>query len=383
MNIPRFRLASFYFFYFSTLGAFLPYWGLYLTNRGFSALEIGELSALMTGTKIIAPNMCGAIADYMGKSLRVIRIASFLAMILFTGFLFKTGYEWFAIMTLGFSFFWNATLPQFEAATLAHLQHSPNQYGKIRLWGSIGFIVSVIGIGKLLDDYSIQMLPELILSLFGCIWLLSLITPEVYNLKTTTKVHNIWSVLKQPEVRAFLLVYVILQICHSPYYVFFSVYLTELNYSSADIGRLWALAVFAEVVMFVFMNKILKLISIRKLLLNSILLSMCRWLIMAFYAESITWMYVAQLFHAVTFGAAHIVAMQYVQKYFGLQHQGKGQAIYSSASFGLGSMLGSLLSGHYWVTLGADIIYLAASCGCIVAFIISFIWVGRGYSFDT
>ena len=124
MSLPYWRLSSFYFFYFATLGAFLPYWSLYLQNKGFNALEIGELSAVMMATKIIAPNLWGAIADYTGKSLKIIRLASFFAAFLFMGFLFKTGYLWFAVITGGFSFFWNAALPQFEAVTLFHLKNN-------------------------------------------------------------------------------------------------------------------------------------------------------------------------------------------------------------------------------------------------------------------
>ena len=120
MAIPYWRLSAFYFFYFATLGGFLPYWSLYLENIKFNALEIGELSALMVATKVIAPNLLGWIADHTGRTLRVIRISCFLATLIFAGFFYKDSYLWVAMITVGFSFFWNAGLPQFEAATLFH-----------------------------------------------------------------------------------------------------------------------------------------------------------------------------------------------------------------------------------------------------------------------
>ncbi|MCK5871281.1 MAG: MFS transporter, partial [Methylococcales bacterium] len=122
MKVPYGRLSSFYFFYFATFGLFLPYWNPYLKSEGFSALEMGELTALLLGTKMIAPNICGMIADYTGKGLQLIRISSFFAAFLFIGFFFKSGYLWFVAITFGFSFFWNACLPQFEAVTLFYLQ---------------------------------------------------------------------------------------------------------------------------------------------------------------------------------------------------------------------------------------------------------------------
>ncbi|MGZ8224297.1 MAG: MFS transporter, partial [Methylobacter sp.] len=77
MTVPYWRLSGFYFFFFATLGGHLPYWSLYLKDSGFNAVEIGKLSALLFGTKIIAPNLWGWIADHTCKSLRIIRLASF------------------------------------------------------------------------------------------------------------------------------------------------------------------------------------------------------------------------------------------------------------------------------------------------------------------
>lgn len=376
MTVPYWRLSGFYFFYFATLGAFLPYWSLYLQHKGFNALEIGELSALMMGTKIIAPNLWGAIADHTGKSLKIIRIASFFAALLFTGFLFKHGYLWFAVITVGFSFFWNAALPQFEAATLFHLRHQPHQYSRIRLWGSIGFIVAVMGLGRLLEDYSLALLPLIVSGFFVSIWFMALITPEVKTPHHDEKEH-IWQILKKPEIIAFFTVYMLLQMAHGPYYVFYSIYLSELGYSSTLIGGLWALGVVAEVFLLLIMRKLLAAFSLRNILLWSAFLSLVRWLIIASAANSLYWMIGAQLLHAATFGSSHVVAIHLLQKYFGHKHQGKGQALYSSTSFGLGGMLGSLLSGYYWDEFGAMIIYSAASACCLLALIISYFGIRR------
>jgi PPP family 3-phenylpropionic acid transporter len=377
MTVPYWRLSSFYFFYFATLGAFLPYWSLYLQNQGFNALEIGELSAVMMATKIIAPNLWGAIADYTGKSLKIIRLASFFAAFLFAGFLFKTGYLWFAVITVGFSFFWNAALPQFEVVTLFHLKDQPHQYSQIRLWGSIGFVIAVMAISALLDYYTINTLPLITLTLFISIWLITLITPEANIAHHATEEAGLWQIIKKPEVIAFFIVYLLLQAAHSPYYVFYSIYLKQLNYSSHVIGELWALAVVAEVILFIFMRRLLAAFSLRHILLWSAFLSMTRWLIIAFFADSVYGVVFAQLLHAATFGSSHVAGIHLIHQYFGNKHQGKGQALYSSTSFGVGGMFGSLLSGYYWDQFGATVVYsIAASC-CLLAFMISYFAVGK------
>ncbi len=331
----------------------------------------------MVETKVIAPNLWGWIADHTGKSLRIIRIASFFAALIFVGFLYKDNYIWVAMVTIGFSFFWNAALPQFEAATLFHLKEEPHRYSKIRLWGSIGFILSVLGIGRIVDFYSIDYLPEMIVCLLSLIWLVSLITPEVHVFHKEKNVIGISKIVKQPEIIAFFVVYMLLQLAHGPYYVFYSIYLNQSSYTSSVIGLLWALGVAAEVLLFVFMKRILVWFSLRSILLLSIFFSICRWIIIAFFVDSLSSMIFAQLLHAASFGASHVVAIHLVHKYFGEQHQGKGQALYSSLSFGLGGMIGSLFSGYFWELYGAWVVYTLAAFSCFIAFIIAYIWVGR------
>jgi len=380
-KIPYWRLSGFYFFYFATLGAFLPFWSLYLKNDGFSAAQIGELTALLVGTKVIAPNLWGWIADHTGKSLRLIRIASFFATLLFAGFLYQKSFQWYALVTVGFSFFWNAALPQFEAATLHHLKDQPHRYSHIRLWGSIGFIGTVSGVGYLLDWYPIELLPWLIVGLLGSIWLVSLLTPEVSSARASQAAVGIWQIVKQPEVIAFLSVYLLLQAAHGPYYVFFSIYLQQYDYSTTTIGLLWSLGAGAEIIVFILMRKLLKYVSLRRILLVSGLLSVLRWLLIACYAQDMTLLLGAQLLHAATFGAAHVAAIHLVQDYFGHHHQGKGQALYSSLSFGLGGMLGGLYSGYAWDVYGGQLVYAFAALLSAFAYIITLIWVGKGKAY--
>jgi len=377
MSVPYWRLSAFYFFYFATLGGFLPYWSLYLKDNGFNPIEIGELSALLVGTRIIAPNLWGWIADHTGKSIRIIRIASFFAALLFAGFLFAQHYFWFAWITVGFSFFWNAVLPQFEAVTLFHLKNEPHRYSRIRLWGSVGFIVTVLGIGWLLDSQPVELLPLVIIALLVSSWWITLITPEAKAMSHGPALLGMMQIIKKPEVLAFFVVNILLQVAHAPYYVFYSIYLKHHHYSATITGLLWALGVLAEIVLFVYMRRLLKRFSLRAILLISLVLATGRWLMIGWYPEYLGLLIIAQLLHAATFGGAHVVAIHLVHFYFGGQHQGKGQALYSSLSYGLGGMLGSLYSGYYWEPLGSRLVYSMAAICCSIAFVIAYIWVGR------
>jgi MFS transporter, PPP family, 3-phenylpropionic acid transporter len=377
MSLPYWRLSSFYLCYFAALGSFIPYWGLYLKDCGFDPAEIGQLSALLVGTKIIAPNFWGWIGDHTRKNLRIIRWTSFFAALLFAGFLAVHNFFEFAWLTIAFSFFWNAPLPLYEATTLSHLQAEPHRYSRIRLWGSVGFIVTVIGVGKLLDSQPILLLPILITSLLGLTWLTTLATPESRIPRHEHSPIRIASIIKKPEVLAFLLVFILIQFAHAPYYVFYSIYLKQHLYSTTTTGLLWSLGVIAEIILFLFMKGLLKRYSLRGILLTSLLFAILRWVLIGSYVDNLGLMLFAQLLHAASFGGAHITAIHYVHQFFDDQHQGKGQALYHSLSFGLGGMLGSLFSGYYWDALGSHLIYSAAAASCGIAFVVAYMWVGR------
>jgi PPP family 3-phenylpropionic acid transporter len=377
MSIPYWRLSSFYFLYFATLGGFIPYWSLYLKDFGFDPIEIGELSALLVGTKIIAPNISGWIADHTGKSIGIIRLAAFLATVIFAGFLWVHNYVSFALITISFSFFWNAMLPQFEAVTLAHLRNAAHRYSRIRLWGSIGFIVAVLSIGAVLEYYPVILLPLILAALLLLNAVIVFVTPEAKSITLDVAVHGMLKIIKMPEVLAFMAVNVLLQIAHAPYYVFYSIYLKHAQYSAMMTGLLWALGVLAEIVLFMYMRNLLTFCSLRAILLLSLALATARWLMIGWGSEYLWVLIVAQLFHAATFGGTHVVAMYLLQRYFGDHHQGKGQALYTSLCFGLGGMLGSLYSGYYWDLVGSRIVFSMAAACCGLAFIIAYVWVAR------
>jgi PPP family 3-phenylpropionic acid transporter len=326
---------------------------------------------------VLAPNLWGWIADHIGRSLGIIRMASFLSAVLFGGFLLPLDFLGYACVTVLFSFFWNASLPQFEAATLFHLRAESHRYSEIRLWGSVGFIASVLGIGSWLDTQPLALLPYVIIGLLSCIWLMSLLTPDTSPAHQDDAGPDMLQILKKPEVLAFFTVFVLLQTAHGPYYTFYSIYLHDHSYSATVTGMLWSLGVGAEIVLFMLMRRLLRHVSLRSVLLLSAALSMVRWLLISGYAQNLYWLAAAQLLHAASFGAAHVIAIHLVQRYFGARHQGKGQALYSSLSFGLGGMFGSLFSGYYWDVLGGRTVFALAAVFCILAFFIAVLWVGR------
>ncbi len=349
---PYWRLSSFYLFYFASLGALIPYWGLYLKGQGFDALAIGELTALIMVTKIIAPNVWGWVADHTGRRMTTVRLGAFFTVVSFLGVFFSHSYIGLAATMLLFSFFWNAALPQFEATTFNHLGAEPHRYSSVRLWGSVGFIITVTLLGLLIQWTGVGVLPWALLMLFAGIWLASLFVPEQASGHSRPDPRPLREVLLRPEVAALLVVCFLMQASYGPYYTFYTIYLKAHGYTSGLIGMLWALGVLAEVGVFMVMHRWVPRFGVGRLLQASLLLAALRWVLIGTQVEHLSVLVFAQLLHAASFGVYHAVAIQLINQYFTGRHQGKGQALYSSVSFGAGGALGSYYAGLGWDSLG-------------------------------
>jgi len=376
---PYWRLSGFYLFYFASLGILVPFWPLYLESISFTPREIGELMAVVMATKVIAPNIWGWIADHTGRRMMIVRVGSLLSIACFAGVFLGDSYWWMAIIMATFSFFWNATLPQFEATTFTHLGEDTHRYSSIRLWGSIGFVVAALLIGYLLESFAATLIPVTMMVTFILIWLTSLAVPERAAGHLSLDEDSIFKIIRQPEVAALITVVFLMQLSHGPYYTFYSIYLEEHGYSKTLIGGLWALGVVAEIGVFLVMHRLIPKLGLHKLLMLSLLVASIRWVLLGSYVESLTMLVIIQLGHAATFGIFHAVAIQYFHNYFQGRHQGRGQAIYSSMSFGAGGALGALLGGYTW-ELGPWLTFGLAAITSTAALLITLFFIRDRHS---
>jgi PPP family 3-phenylpropionic acid transporter len=379
--MPYWRLSSFYFFYFASLGALVPFWGLFLREQGFGALEIGQLMAIIMATKIVAPNIWGWIADHTGRRVHIVQLASLLALLVFLGVFFAHGFWTLALVMTLFSFFWNASIPQMEAVTFNHLGPRVHRYSTIRLWGSIGFIITVTVLGQALEWTDTSLVPQVVLVLYLGIWLSSLMVPEYQGGRPTDHAGRIWGLLKRPEVMAFFFACFMLQASHGAYYAFYSIYLQDQGYSKTLIGGLWALGVIIEVLMFLIMHRLLQRFGARRVLIASLALAVVRWLLIGVFPEQLWILVFAQLLHAATFGTFHASSIHLVHHYFTGRFQVRGQGLYSSLSYGAGGALGALVSGYLWSGAGSLSTFAVASGMALLGTLAAWAWVDREHRF--
>src|SRR5512135_530405 len=235
-NLPYWRLSGFYFFYFAFVGAMAPYWGLYLKSIDFNAFQIGVLMSLLQVTRIFAPNIWSWVADRSGKRVAIIQVAVVLSLLTYCGVFFVTSFWWLFVVMALMSFFWGASLPLVEATTLSHLKEKTAKYGRIRLWGSVGFVASVAGLGYLFDFVAIRWLLWAVLGMMAGLLLFSRRIPEAQVLPHHTDQLPVWHIIRRPEVFAFIGAGFLMAAAHGPYYTFYSIYLVDHGYPKSSVG---------------------------------------------------------------------------------------------------------------------------------------------------
>jgi PPP family 3-phenylpropionic acid transporter len=361
--VPYRHLAGFYFFYFAYIGAFAPFFSLYLKSLGISPVEIGVLMSLPQLSRIVAPHVWGWLADRGTGRLRVARLAGAAGTLSFLGAFAGSGFTLLFIVLLTMTFFWSAALPLVEATTLSHLGEDTARYGRIRVWGSIGFIAAVVAIGYVLDWMPVKVLLWIIVALMAGMLAFCWQIPEATVPPHATDRQPIWDIVKKPEVIALIAACALIAAAHGPYYTFYTIHVVNHGYSKALTGWLWALGVICEIGIFVWMPHLYRAFTLRRILIASSALTVVRFLIIGWAVDSVPLLLFAQTLHAATFGAFHAAAIGVIHKMFRGRHQARGQAIYGSLAFGLGGTLGGLASGYAWAHLGAAMTFsLAAGC---------------------
>jgi MFS transporter, PPP family, 3-phenylpropionic acid transporter len=372
------RLAGFYFTYFAFVAAYSSYWGLYLQSLGFAAAQIGTLMAVQQVTRIFAPTFWGALSDRIGRPDWVIKFTTVAALLVFAAVFIDSGFLWLMLVMSVAGFFWSGPLPLVEVTTLRQLGGATGQYGRIRLWGSVGFIVVVSGIGVLLDYIDVMRLPMLILPLMLALLVFAWLVPGGVAPSHGEEQGSIMAILRRPQVMVFLAACFLMTLAHGPLYVFFSIYLVDRGYSKTSVGMLWSVGVIVEILVFLYFARIQRYFSVPRIFLFCFLVAAVRFLLIAWGVRWFALLFFAQMLHALTFGAFHVIAMGFVHRYFSGRHQAKGQALFSGLTYGAGSMLGGLLSGFIWEPLGPGITFSLAALSAFAGFVL--LWWKRPFA---
>ena len=255
-------------------------------------------------------------------------------------------------------------MPLVEATTLTYLGKHSARYGRIRSWGSIGFIVSVVGLGYAFDYIAIAwLLWAGVICEFG-ILIFARQIPPTEVLAHHTDSQPVKQIVLQPRVLALFGACFLMSVAHGAYYTFYSIYLVDHGYAKSAVGGLWALGVVCEIGVFFLMPWLVRRFGFTRILLVSFSSAVLRFMLIGWGVDFLLLLLIAQALHAATFGAYHAASVGLVHEFFQGRHQSKGQALFGSLTYGAGGMVGGLASGPIWQHYGASVLY---SCSAGVA----------------
>ena len=365
-----FRLSSFYFWYFAFVGAYGPYFALYLQDRGFEPFRIAVLMAVGPVARIFVPNFWGWLADRRRARDRIQRFLAFITPFIALALFLHPGFAGMLLLLIVWSLFFSGLLPLVEASTMTVLRARMGVYGRIRLWGSVGFIVVVVAGGYLFDAYGVSLLEVVIVGLLVLTAITVFALPHDRSRGSKPQSGSILAALRQPGVAGLIAGFFLMQVAHAPYNTFYSIFLDESGYSKMSIGWLWALGVIAEIVLFVWLPQLMKRWRLEQILLACFCFAIVRFLLIAWGVGSLPVLVIAQLMHAMTFGAFHAAGVAATHRVFRDDLRSRGQALYSSLGYGAGGAIGTLAAGYAWESLGGAMTFSLSALSALIALLL-------------
>ena len=369
MSAPLPRFAALSFTYFAAIGLFSPYAPLWFQSLGFSTLVIGTIASLQSWTRVLGPYGWGWFGDHTGRRVELIRMAAAGSLLAAAGLLGVREAVPVAVVTALLFLANGGVVPLYEA-TLAHLLSTgevmdPARYGRVRVWGSVGFMAAVIAFGALLERFGIAIFPGLVLAVNALLLAAAVRLPVTQEFA----VHDapappVLPLLRRPEVAWFFGSIFFTVLAHSGLYAFFSLYLVSLGYGKAVVGALWAVAVAAEIVFFWMQGRLFAWLAPPRWLQVVALVTTLRFAAIAGAGAWPVVLVFAQLLHAVTFAGHHGACIMLVQRFFPGRLRGRGQALYTVLGYGVPGVLGGVGGGWLISHLGfAAVFWAAAGCG--------------------
>ena len=371
-----FAFGSVSFAYFAYAGLFATYAPLWFQSLGYSTLAIGALASLQSSTRLLSPYAWGWLADHSGRRTQLLRIAVVCALASATGYFVSGTYGWIAVVTVALFICTAGVIPISEAA-LAHFVSTgakldAGRYGRVRVWGSVGFILAVVGSGALMQAVGVGSFPWLVVALLSLLLVAALRLPTIREGRHGSDVaRGALSVLREPVVAWFFAGVFFTVLAHTALYAFFSLYLVSLGYSKTAVGLVWAVGVAAEVTWFWFQGRWLGRLSAHAWLTLAAAVTVLRFALVAAFG-SVPWLLVLlQCSHALTFAAQHSSCIAVINGHFPGRLRGRGQALYTVLGYGASGVVGGLAGGALSEALGFAAVFWGASAAAVVAVLCS------------
>ncbi len=366
--------------YFANIGFFNPYLPLWLKDMGLSLVLISVLTSVQATTRLFAPYIWGWLSDHTGERIKLLRLGAAVALAAGCLLWLPLSPLWLGLVLLLMFTHTSAMMPMSEAA-MAHLvsqggAFDAQRYGRVRLWGSVGFLVTVLLAGAWFEAFGMHQFPTMTILSLLAVLLSTLWMPDQREAAPVEQVRPaVGPVLRQPPVFWFFASAFFHVLSHIGIYVFFSLYLDALGYSKTLIGVMWAVSVLVEIGWFFWQSRWLQRLPLTGWLLLCSATMLLRMLLTAAWADVLLVLVLAQALHAITFAAHHTSCVALVSHHFPGRLRGRGQALYTVIAYGFPGVIGGLLGGILSERWGLASVFWASALTSVLAMAASYkVW---------
>ena len=345
------RIPAFYFFHFFGVGVTLPFLNVYYHSVGITAAQLGYLNAAARISTSLVPPLAGALADRLRRCREIMLVCVAVSSLAALSFWWRGGFWFFLVLIILYSACRGAIGPIAENVSLRQIEASGGEYGRLRWWGSLGFIVAALVVGRLIEVHSISlMFPVLFVSGMLLMGVVGTFPGEWEGTQSDFR-GNLEELLKNKPLINFFCAAVLAAVSSGPFGLYSSIYLGQLGSSALIIGLAWTVGVVSEIFFLWFAGSIQNRIGLKGMIATGIFALALRWEFTT-WTTNISALIAIQALHGLTFGIYHVGAIQFVDQMSGKAIKNTGQALYNAATFGLGSTVGVLLAGWLLPSLG-------------------------------
>lgn len=360
--------------YFAHIGFFNPYLPLWLKDLGFSIAVISLLASVQSFTRVFAPYAWGALSDHSGERVRLLRVGAAVAL-LASGGLWIDGGAWWVAAVLLLLFTQTSSMMSLTEAAMAHLVAGDwGRYGRVRLWGSAGFLLTVFVAGAWFERFGMKSFPAWAAITLALVVLCTWWVPDTREQPHPNALRTrepVGPVLRQPVVRWFFASLLFHVMAHFAVYGFLSLYLDALGYNKAMIGALWAVSVALEIAWFFGQGRFISRLRMSRWLVVCGAATALRMALTGGLGGSLVALFVAQLLHALTFATHHTACIAMVSHHFPGRLRARGQALFTVIGYGVGGVVGVLAGGALASRFGFSAMFgvaaLVAAAGTLCA----------------
>ena len=350
--------------YFAHIGFFNPYLPLWLKAQGLPIVVISLLASVQSFTRVFAPYAWGALSDHTGERVKLLRISAAVALAASAGLWIEGGAWWIGLVLL-LLFTHTSSMMSLTAAAMAHLVAGDwGRYGRVRLWGSVGFMITVFAAGAWFERWGMGSFPAWTAITLAGVLACTLWLPDVKEAPVhggATGREPVLPVLRQPVVRWFFASLLFHVMAHFAIYGFLSLYLDALGYSKAIIGGLWAVSVLVEIGWFYAQGRLIGRLAMERWLVVCGAAVVLRMAITALLGGWLAALVFAQMLHALSFATHHTACIAMVTRHFPGRLRGRGQALFTVIGYGFGGVTGVLAGGAVASRFGFVAMFLAAT----------------------